>query len=80
MGLTDYQFLLGSDSYPPTKIKGTGSVYCEPFEELKKSFHCGGATLASMGVLNNANYILTNPTGADQADTGTFILACDFES
>ena len=40
MGLTDYQFLLGSDAYPPTNIQGTGAGYCEPFEELKKSFHC----------------------------------------
>ena len=60
MGLADYQFLLESDAYPPTKIKGTGSGFCEPFEELKKSFHCGGATLgASMGVLNLANYKVT---------------------
>ena len=80
MGLTDYQFLLGSDTYPPTKIKGTDSGFCEPFEELKKSFHCGGASLASMGVLNLANYTVTAATGADAATPGTFILACDFES
>ena len=27
MGLTDYQFLLGSEAYPPTKIKGTDSGF-----------------------------------------------------
>ena len=42
MGLTDYHFLLGSDTYPPPKIKGTDLGFCEPFEELKKSLHCGG--------------------------------------
>ena len=82
MGLTDYQFLLGIDAYPPTKIKGTDSGFCEPFEELKKSFHCGGAALGgSMGILNLTNYsTLAAATGADAANTGTFILACDFES
>ena len=81
MGLTDYQFLLGSEAYPPTKIKGTDSGFCEPFEELKKSFHCGGGTLdASMGILNATNYQIAAATGADAATTGTFILACDFES
>ena len=81
MGLTDYQFLLGSDAYPPTKIKGTDSGFCEPFEELKKSFHCGGATLGgSMGILNATNYQVAAATGADATTTGTFILACDFES
>ena len=82
MGLTDYQFLLGSDAYPPTKIKGKDSGYCEPFEELKKSLHCGGASLdGSMGVLNYTNYSsLTNAAGDTEANTGTFILACDFES
>ena len=45
--LTEYQFLLGSEAYPPTKIKGTGSGFCEPFEELKESFHCGGSILGS---------------------------------
>ena len=79
-GLTDYQFLLGSDAYPPTKIKGTGSGYCECFEELKKSFHCGGSSLASMGILNNTNYSIVAASGANAANTGTFILACDFES
>ena len=33
-----------------------------------------------MGVLNYANYQLQAPTGAANATTGTFILACDFES
>lgn len=89
MGLVDYQFLLGSDTYPPTKIKGTDSGFCEPFEELKKSFHCGGSTLSSMGILNYTNYIIPtnttptiaiNSTGEDSAHMGTFILACDFES
>ena len=47
MGLTDYQFLLGSEAYPQTKINGTGSGFCEPFEKLKKSFHCEGSTLCS---------------------------------
>ena len=78
MGLTDYQFLLGSEAYPPTKIKGTDSGFCEPFEELKKSFHCGGSTLgASMGIHNYTNYQLTGAgaTGANTATTGTFILA-----
>ena len=79
-GLTDYQFLLGSDAYPPTKIKGTGSGYCECFEELKKSFHCGGSSLSSMGLINNANYSIVAATGENAAATGTFILSCDFES
>ena len=55
MGLTDYHVLLGSDAYPPTKIKGTDSGFCEVFEELKKSLHCGGSALASMGIINNNN-------------------------
>ena len=81
MSLTDYQFLLGSEAYPPTKIKGTDSGFCEVFEELKKSLHCGGSALASMGIINNTNYKLlpAAATGADTAGTGTFILACDFE-
>ena len=69
MGFSDYQFLLGSEAYPPTKIKGTDSGFCEPFEELKKSFHCGGSTLgASMGIPNYTNCQLTGAgaTGADQ--------------
>ena len=83
--LTDYQFLLGSEAYPPTKIKGSGSGYCEPYEELKKSFHCGGSSLSSMGIINYTNY--WNPTATeatsvfgDGTKVGTFILACDFES
>ena len=84
-GLTDYQFLLGSDAYPPTKIKGTGSGNCEPFEELKKSLHCGGGSITSMGIINWTNYqMLTvteaTATTADDTHTGTFIIACDFES
>ena len=82
MGLTDYHFLLGSEAYPPTNIKETDSGFCEVFEELKKSLHCGGSTLASMGIINYTNYKLlpADATGADTAGTGTFILACDFES
>ena len=34
-----------------------------------------------MGILNNANqYSIVAATGANAATTGTFILACDFES
>jgi hypothetical protein len=35
MGWIDYQFVLGSEAYRPTKIKGSGSGFCESFEELK---------------------------------------------
>ena len=86
MGLVDYQFLLESDTYPPKKIKGIDSGFCEPFEELKKSFHCGGSTLSSMGIINYTNYQIPTSTatiistGEDSAHTGTFILACDFKS
>ena len=45
MGLTVHHFFIGTDAYPPTKIKRTGLGYCEPFEELKRSFNCAGSAL-----------------------------------
>jgi hypothetical protein len=33
-----------------------------------------------MGLINNTNYSIVAATGANAATTGTFILACDFES
>ena len=59
---------------PPTKIKGTGSGNCEPFEELKKSFHCGGASIASMGIINYTNYQFHNCKWC------AYWNICDFES
>ena len=65
-GIYNYQFLLGSDAYPPTKTKGSESGYCEPFEELKKKFHCGEAPLeGSMGILHATNYTIIAATGAN---------------
>ena len=76
MDLTDYQILLRSEAYPLTKTKRTDSGFCKPFEELKKSFHCGGSTLSSsMRIINHTNYQPTgaNATGEDDAHTGTFL-------
>ena len=33
-----------------------------------------------MGLINNTNYSILSASGVNAASTGTFILACDFES
>ena len=45
--IADYTFRVGSRNIPPTRVKCKPTNFIEPFEELKKSFHCEGSTLCS---------------------------------
>ena len=81
-GIVDYCFRLGSEQIPPTRVRCTGFGFIEPFEALKVALHCGGNTIASMGILNAANYIVAAPSGADATSTngGYFVIGQDFET
>ena len=81
-GIVDYCFLLGSEQIPPTRIRCKGFGFVEPYEALKAALHCGGNTLASMGILNAANYIVEAPSGADNTSTngGYFVIGKNFET
>ena len=48
----------------------------QAFEELKKPFHAGGNTLASLGVHNVTSYNIRN---ANANTTGTFVIGQDLE-
>ena len=79
-GIVDYCFRLGSEQIPPTRIRCEGFGYVEAYEALKVALHCGGNSLAPMGVLNAANYSVVAPTGADYgANGGYFVIGQDFE-
>ena len=78
--IADYCFRLGSEQIPPTRVRCDAVSYVEPYEALKVALHCGGATLASMGILNAANYQVDTPTGADYGvNGGYFVIGQDFE-
>ena len=52
-----YSFRVGSHIIPPNRVKcPLGQNNIEAFEELKKAFHAGGNTLASMGIHNFTKY------------------------
>ena len=74
--ISDYCFRLGPKQIPPTRVRCEGYGYVDAFEALKVAFHCGGNTLASMGVLNATNYVV------DKVDdlTGLFVIGQDLES
>ena len=74
--ITDYCFRLGPKQIPPTRVRCEGYGYVEAFEALKVAFHCGGNTLASMGILNATNYIVDKA----EALSGLFVIGQDLES
>ena len=53
-----------------------GFGFVETYEALKVALHCGGATLAAMGILSAANYLVATMTGADYRGNGGYIC-CD---
>ena len=54
----------------------------KPYESLKVALHCGGNIIASMGILNAANYIVPLPSGVDCITTnrGYFVIGQDVET
>ena len=72
-----YSFRCGSKIIPPNRIKcpdagGTNAGQnIEAFEELKRSFHAGGNTLACMGIHNSTSY---NIRSGNTDATGTFMI------
>ena len=72
-----YSFRCGSKIIPPNRVKcPLTQNNIEAFEELKKSFHAGGNTLASLGIHNVTSY---NITHANTDTTGTFVIGQDLE-
>ena len=72
-----YSFRCGSKIIPPNRVKcPLTQNNIEAFEELKKSFHAGGNTLASLGIHNVTSYNLTH---ANTDTTGTFVIGQDLE-
>ena len=70
-------FRVGSKIVPPNRIKcNLTQNNVAAFEELKKSFHASGNTLASLGIHNVTSYNIRN--GNSDA-TGTFVIGQDFE-
>ena len=74
LGIADYCFRLGSEMIPPSRIKGTAYGYVEPFEALKLSFHSGGNTIQSLGILNFSSYSASGITDL----SGLFVIRQDF--
>ena len=72
-----YSFRCDSKIIPPNRIKyPTTQNNIQAFEELKKAFHAGGNTLASLGVHNVTSYNIRN---ANTDTTGTFVIGQDLE-
>jgi hypothetical protein len=80
--ISQYSFRVGSKIIPPNRVKCPNSGLAvigqniEAFEELKKSMHCGGNALVSMGIHNFTSY---NIRSANTDTTGTFVIGQDFE-
>ena len=72
-----YSFRCGSKIIPPNRVKcPLTQNNIQAFEELKKAFHAGGNTLASLGIHNFTSYNIRN---ANTDASGTFIIGQDFE-
>lgn len=83
MGLVDFAYRLGSLVMPPQRVKGNDVSYVECFEQLKKSFHFGGNTLATVGMMRFDNYTdsTTNASGCTDLSNskGMHCLGIDME-
>ena len=74
--ISQYSFRVGSSIIPPNRVKcPIGENNIEAFEELKKAFHAGGNTLASLGIHNFTKYNVMTCTDA----SGSFVISQDFE-
>ena len=77
--ISQYSFRVGRSIIPPNHVKcPLGQNNIEAFEELKKAFHAGRNTLASilyMGIHNFPKYNVMNCTD----ESGSFVIAQDFE-
>ena len=72
-----YSFRCGSKVIPPNRVKcPLTQNNIQAFEELKKAFHAGGNTLASLGIHNFTSYNIRN---ANSDTTGTFVIGQDLE-
>ena len=75
--ISQYSFRVGSKIVPPNRIKcALTQNNVAAFEELKKSFHAGGITLASLGIHNVTSY---NVRSGNSDASGTFVIGQDFE-
>lgn len=77
--ISDYCFLINGRQMPPTKVKCSGTQNCEPFEELRRSFHVPIGSLQGLGVHNGTNYY-TSVQPFTATNMGTFMIGLDCET
>ena len=61
----DYQYRIGSQNYPQTRVKCSDHGYTEPFYKLQKSFHHSPNALTSFGTRDTCSYMNTSNWTAD---------------